>query len=685
MTAFCPRCGSLIMPGKDTCSRCNYKAGEETEIFIEEAEETPRLIQPKVIKTENPELPCFPYIPRPIQVQIVKDITKALDEGKHIVLESGTGTGKTIVSLASAVDHASRTGKKVIYLTRTISQSDQVMRELRAISKIRRVSGLALTGRGRSCPFLRTMPNYEKIPPAALSAMCEDSKKKALTNSKGGCPYFVGITDRLDEAEQYCRTEFPTSGQLDKFCEERRICPYEMKKMLMKSVNVIVAPYVHVLSDAIRKGFLGNIESDGSDLIVIVDEAHNIIDAAREQESYTIDMKLIDAAVDEITTMKGDPPLFEGVTLRPFLKELRTIIKSIATEKLTFSKKEDLVGSNEIEDRLCKKFEMTKSELGIAVDWMIDLGQERSDLLIERGENRMSEILTLGTDLKNWIMSDPGKYIKTISADDEGEFIHAACIDPYDVTHFLRNVKGAVHMSGTLEPLEQYVKVMGLPADTVTKVYPSPFPPENKSVIYLGNVTTRYDDMQRDPSIFSRMEKNVAKLCNNVNKNTLVFFPSYSMMRKMRPFLERDVKKELYWEESGQQKLTMRNLSDFRKGRDGVFFTVMGGSIAEGIDFPGDELCFAIIIGIPYPPPTLEMRAMSDMFDKKYGRGTGWRYTSEVPALRKMQQAIGRLIRTETDRGMAVIFDNRCSKYASRLGARLSEDPLGDMVEFFRK
>ena len=157
------------------------------------------------------------------------------------------------------------------------------------------------------------------------------------------------------------------------------------------------------------------------------------------------------------------------------------------------------------------------------------------------------------------------------------------------------------------------------------------------------------------------------------------------MMNKMMPFLERDVHKDLYWEISGQQKRTMKALYDFRKGRNGVFFTVMGGSIAEGIDFPGEELCFAIIVGIPYPPPTLESKAMSKLFDEKYGPGTGWRYTSEVPALRKMQQAIGRLIRTETDRGMAVIFDSRASKYATRLGAKLSNDPLQDVTNFFSK
>jgi DNA excision repair protein ERCC-2 len=179
------------------------------------------------------------------------------------------------------------------------------------------------------------------------------------------------------------------------------------------------------------------------------------------------------------------------------------------------------------------------------------------------------------------------------------------------------------------------------------------------------------------------MEKNIAKLCNAVEKNTLVFFPSYNMMSKMRPFLERDIKKNMYWEESRQQKKTMLALSRFRNGRDGVFFTVMGGSIAEGIDFPGDELCFAIIVGIPYPPPTMEIKAMSQMFDKKYGLGTGWKYTSEVPALRKIKQAIGRLIRTETDRGMAVIFDSRISKYAIQLDANLSTDPLKDVTEFF--
>jgi len=110
----------------------------------------------------------------------------------------------------------------------------------------------------------------------------------------------------------------------------------------------------------------------------------------------------------------------------------------------------------------------------------------------------------------------------------------------------------------------------------------------------------------------------------------------------------------------------------------------MGGSIAEGIDFPGDELSFAVIVGIPYPPPTVESKAMSDMFDKRYGAGIGWMYVSEVPAVRKMKQAIGRLIRTETDRGMAVVLDSRTSRYEKELDAKLSADPVADAKRFFR-
>lgn len=672
MVGFCEVCGSMLDIKSGLCPNCGVDETKEEEY-----------IAPTILPADKIKLELFPYEPREIQKRIIADIYDAVSSGKHIVIESGTGTGKTIVSLSGVLRHALKYNKKVIYLTRTISQGNQVMRELKAINTIVKVFGMTLTGRNKSCPLLDELSPKEQIHPSVLATLCEEKKKKSNAGISGGCPYYSKLKSELEHIEYYCKTELPTSDQLDKKCIKMGVCPYEAKKSLSKYMDVIVAPYIHVLSEDIRDGFLGNLESNGSDLCMIIDEAHNIVDAAREQESFSLPVSLCDAAKDEVTTFKADPDIFEGVKLTAFINEAKSAIKNLATSKIGLGKEEEIIEIFEFIGKLTSKFELKLHELDMAIDHVISIGEERTNLLIERGENKISDIYNFGICMNNITKSSPGKFIYSVKTNDDVTSLHAACINPENVTAFIRNIKGAVHMSGTLQPLDQYTKVMNLPMDTVTKTYPSPFPKENKSVIYLGNVTTKYDEMKKDPSIFSRMEKNIAKLCNNVNKNTLVFFTSYSMMSKMRPYLERDVKKEIYWEESKKQKKTMEKLAEFRKGRNGVFFTVMGGSIAEGIDFPGDELCFAIIVGIPYPPPTLELKAMSRMYDEKFGLGTGWRYTSEVPALRKMQQAIGRLIRTDTDRGMAIIFDSRASKYASRLDAKLSTDPLGDMQRFF--
>lgn len=681
MGMFCTRCKSLMPPGTQKCRNCGNFIGDSVSTQSCLTEIKVKREGAKVLSEEELSAPYLPYAPRASQLDIINDIVSALSGSRHIVIESGTGTGKTICSLAAGLQHSREKNKKILYLTRTISQSDQVMNELRSISQIKPVSGITLTGRKRSCPLLRTITGYEDISPKALSSICEERKKKSARGSQG-CKYYDRIKQELPNIEAFCKRDHPTSEELDDYCESLNVCPYEAKKSLIPVMEVIVAPYVHILSEDIRSNLLVNMKCSDDEILLIVDEAHNLIDAAREQESFTVRMRMIDVAIDECDSIK-DPKVAEDIGLKDFLVHLKAMVRSLGAEKLTILEKECRLEPNALEGMIFKKFPMNQMELRTLIDRIIDLGEDQTERMLDQGNHKISEIYALGTALKDWILSPEDQYIKTIKADDDGEYLSAACIDPKDITGFMRGLKGAIHMSGTLQPLEQYVRTIGLPFSTVTKIYDSPFPKENRSVIYMGNVTTKYDEMKRDPSIFSRIEKNIARLCNSVEKNTLVFFPSYSMMNKMKPFLERDVKKKAYWEESRQQKRTMASLDEFRRGRNGVFFTVMGGSIAEGIDFPGDELCFAIIVGIPYPPPTLESKAMADIYNQKYGFGVGWKYTSEVPALRKMKQAIGRLIRTETDRGMAVIMDSRISKYEKQLDARLSTDPAGDAVRFF--
>ena len=678
---FCTRCSSLNPPGAERCRVCGAPVGEIegkqqclSDMAFERKKDEPKVI----VQKDMLAAPYFPYEPRESQMDIVRDITVTLAGSAHLVMESGTGTGKTICALAGSLHHAKMRGKKIVYLTRTISQSDQVMRELKAISEIKDVSGLTLTGRKRSCPLLRTITGYENIPPHVLSSLCEEKKSG---RSGGGCRFFERVRTFAPKIGSFCRSDFPTSDELDRFCESHDVCPYEARKELIRDMDVIVAPYVHILSEDIRTNLLAHMRCDDENILLIVDEAHNLIPAAREQGNFSITVKQLDDAMDEIAALK-DPTLSGGLKAGEFTGFLKAVIKGAANEKLTIGTKEAVIDHDRVESRLKNKFSMDQGQLISAVDRMIEIGEIRTEYLLDHEEHKLSELFILGVSLKDWISSDEGQFIKTVKADADGEMLCASCIDPSQITMFIRSLKGAVHMSGTLQPLDQYVRTMGLPDTTVMRAYPSPFPPENRSVIYVNNVTTKYDDLKRE-GMTERIAKHIVSLCNAVDKNTLVFFPSYGLMNRLRPMVERGIEKRMYWEESGHQKRTMSSLDQFRRGRNGVFFTVMGGSIAEGMDFPGDELSFAIIVGIPYPPPTVESKAMSDMFDKRYGTGFGWRYVSEVPAVRKMKQAIGRLIRTGTDRGMAVILDSRASRYAKQLDAVPSEDPAGDAVRFF--
>ncbi len=688
MGMFCPRCHNLVSPADVRCRSC----GATLDKLVESNQSTlvggmeSRPPKAPVEIEEVPEAPYMPYKPRGCQMDIIQDMVTALDAGKHFVMESGTGTGKTIISLAAGLDHATRTGKTIVYLTRTISQSDQVMRELRSISKIKPVTGVAITGRAKSCPLFRSIADFENIPSNILSRMCDDAKQKSHQGKAGGCRYFDRVQNALPQIQHYVQTEFPTSDELDAFCVRLQACPYEAKKALMKESKVVAAPYVHILDSDIRDSLMTNLDHPGDpeSLLIVVDEAHNFVDAARDSETYRIDRVMVDNAIDECSTFKTQPIAWGEIRVSEILTFLRACIRSVATELIPMGKDTAVIEGNYIEDRMMSKFSLNERELEEAIDTMIEIGESRTEALIDAGDNRISEIQTVAILLKNWCESSTKRFVRTVKAEKDGEYLRACCIDPREISMFLNSTKGSVHMSGTLQPLDQYARVIGLSDKVMFRKYPSPFPPENRKVVYTENLTTRWQDLKENPGLKNRLERTIADLCNAVDKNTLVFFTSYSSMKSMREYMESHVDKRMYWEEQRNNQRNASNLATFRARRDGVLFCVMGGKFAEGIDFPGDELCFAIIVGIPYPPPSPELTAMGDMFDARYGQGKGWTYCSAVPAQRKIKQAIGRLIRTETDRGMAVILDNRASRFARELEAEKTTDPVVDAVRFFK-
>jgi DNA excision repair protein ERCC-2 len=241
---------------------------------------------------------------------------------------------------------------------------------------------------------------------------------------------------------------------------------------------------------------------------------------------------------------------------------------------------------------------------------------------------------------------------------------------------FFSSFYSTIHMSGTLQPLDEYINSIGIKAEKA--IFPSPFPKENRRILYLKGISTKYyieDDM------IKKIAGYIEKICNNVNKNTLVFFPSYSVMKRFMDFL--NISRNLYVEERNErQEELMNKIENFKKS-GGVFLSVIGGKISEGIDFPSEELEIVLIVGLPYPPPSAKQSALQKYYENK--NQNGWKYAFEAPAIRKTMQAIGRLIRNENDRGIAIILDERAIRLRKYIEMEKADNLLEEINKFFGK
>jgi DNA excision repair protein ERCC-2 len=246
-------------------------------------------------------------------------------------------------------------------------------------------------------------------------------------------------------------------------------------------------------------------------------------------------------------------------------------------------------------------------------------------------------------------------------------------------------------MSGTLEPLEEYRDSLGLNESTELVAYSSPFSKKNRKILYVRDVTTKYGEIVRDEEIIPRMRQYIVDICNSFPKNTMVFFPSFENMTNfLKNGLKKQINRSIFVEEQGMSQVDLMEIvTDFKQASNNddncaAMFSVMGGRVSEGLDFPDKELEIAVIVGIPYPKPTARQRGLQHYYDMKFSKG--WEYTVEAPAARKLLQSIGRLIRDENDCGVAVILDRRASRFKKYLrDLEESKNLKKDILNFIKK
>jgi len=615
----------------------------------------------------------FPYPYRKYQKDITENIGRAVENGSHLALEAGLGSGKTVCALYPSLSYSTANGKKVLYLTRTNSQQRQVIHELRKLN----VLGMGIQGRQNLCPLFKGREELKHGSSEELSKLCSDRKKKVFQGDFSACPYFSKTLIADEKKIKKKLGKIPTVEEFSAYCRQRNLCAYELTKRFLVDCSLIVAPYIYFFNPQIRKSLLEWVGVGLEDIVLIVDEAHNLPDYARNMLTVQMSVQGLNSAANEAPKY-GDQEVFNGLKTTAFCRLLLKIINKISEEYLM--EDDALIPWSALKDDLLSELGASK-KLERLIKNLLVYGEIVRENKRKRGRLPRSHIHHVGSFLESWLGVDEESYVRLVS-DSKNPTLQLYCLDPREATGVIKKCHSSVHMSGTLHPLEEYRDSVGLPEDTDLKRYPSPFPPENRALFYLDDVTTKFEEFRKDENL-SRLKKWI-KLLSRVEKNTAFFFPSYEVMSEFLG-LKRETNKRIFVESRGiKQDELINTIKKFKNSRNSLLFGVMGGRISEGIDFPDEELEIVVIVGIPYPKPSAKQKALVLYYDLKFNKG--WEYVVRAPTIRKLRQTIGRLIRKEDDLGLAVILDKRASNFKVELeGAKKIHEPMSKINDFFTR
>ena len=617
------------------------------------------------------------------------NVKKVLSCKGNIIIESGTGSGKTICALSPCLEYAIENGKKVIYLTRTNSQQNQVFKELRQIKqKEPSILGIGMQGRQNLCTLFTQDKVLRDGTSEELSKLCGDRKKAVIDgNIKKGCQYYENLIKYdMEDIISYARETTPALEEFKLHCQDLGVCPYEAIKQVMREATIVSAPYIFFFSPMIRRTFLNWLNVAEEDIIVIIDEAHNLPEFARELLSTNMGVASIQLAIAEAKKI-GDPILFEGKKITGFLGKLMDIMLGMVEEYVMDDNDDGLVPPTELEMQLMSAFKMTTVEVNNVILDLLTHGEIIRERKRMNGKLPRSYIHAIGLFLMNWTNLDNEHSTKLAIGPEP--CLETYGLDPSRITKVINECHSSIHLSGTLSPLDEYRDSIGLLPDTPLLSLPGPFPEENRSIMYMEEYTTKYEEYNSSDDMKLALGDALNSVVGEINRNTLIFFPSYAMLNTFKGSLHVGPSlgipgRPFYCESGGlSQKDLMNMVMDFKADRKSIMLAVMGGRVSEGIDFPGKELELVILVGIPYPKPTAKHRSLFEYYERNYGRG--WEYTVLAPATRKLLQSIGRLIRTERDRGVALILDRRIKNFRANLpGLKETVYPVTDIKAFFK-
>lgn len=617
----------------------------------------------------------FPYEPRRYQLDIVKDVEKTLLSRGHLLLEAPTGIGKTVSVLGPSLEFALENHLKIFYLTRTNSQQEQVIKEARKLRENYEFTLVPIQGRNSYCMiFLKD--RIVDATPEELAMSCSRRKKEVENGNTDACSYYRNFLEKGKNVVAYAKENILTSQDFVDRSMEEDVCAYETMKTVSSYADVLIMPYVYFFDPFIRSRLLEWSNATIDSTILIIDEAHNLPDFARSQRTVHLTLKSISGVDSEIRDY-GDDSKF-GIKYSEFVEIFRNTIIDLG-EKLLKEREDYPLNREYLLKILSDEFNIDSDRFILFLNSLVDYGERVKEEKLSKNQIPRSFLGNLGNFLLEFFQNDEKDVTRIISREDQLR-LEIFAIDPKPVTSVLEHSYASIHMSGTLKPLDEYEALVFQDKKPIKVTYPSPFPKENLKVYYVDSVTSKFDDIKNDEEI-EKMANLIEKIIN-MGYNSLVLFPSYRLMDRV---LDKDIAflGNFYKETSNiSQREFIRNLHLFKR-HGGAFFSVFGSRISEGIDFPGGQIQIVAIAGIPYPKPTAKQKLMELYYQQEMDRDTVYKYLIHGPTGRKIVQAIGRMIRSSTDRGIAFILDKRAPRFKEYIDMEKSEDVRDEIHSFF--
>ena len=581
------------------------------------------LFESKKIRQQSIKNLEFPFEYRKGQKEVAADVYKTIIRKKNLFIQAPTGVGKTISTIYPAIKAVGEDlGDKIFYLTaKTITRTvaEDTFTLLRKNNLLFRT--VTLTAKDKICIL-------EKRECNPIACSCAN-----------------GHFDRVNDAV-FDLVSHEYSIDRDKIVEyavKHNVCPFEMSLDVTYWCDGIICDYNYLFDPNVR---LKRYFADGNkgDFIFLVDEAHNLVERARSMYSAQL-------CKEEFLEIKK---LVKGID-----KKLESALE-MSNKALLELKRE------------CEDYQILDSTSHFV------MGLERIFFQMQKFNeehrkfeyrDKVGEFYLKVRHFLNMYEILDDKYIIYTEFSEDGRFlINLFCVDPStNISNCIQQGNSTIFFSATLLPIQYFKEMLTGNLDDYAIYAETPFDANNRRLMIANDVSSRYT--RRNTTEYQKICKYIKQIVDGHQGNYMVFFPSYSFMESVYNqminlgYTEFDkgdfkiIKQNTSMNEQDREEFLLNFAKMHVDTKSIIGFCVIGGIFSEGIDLKNDCLIGSIIVGTGLPMICNERQILRKYFDENEKNGYDYAYV--YPGMNKVLQAAGRVIRTDDDKGIIMLLDER--------------------------